>query len=712
MAAADGTPPRQPLPQSLPEAAAWYVTNRTRVFPLYGVHDGVCDCGNPECGSPGKHPRTEHGFQDASSDPVQVAEWWSRWPNANIGMPTGIQTGVLVVDVDPRHGGRESLQALMDAHGGFPLTPEVRTGSGGSHYYFKAPYPCPGNSANLLGKGIDTRGEGGYVAMPPSRHVSGGIYQWVTQDTRAPVEPPWMAETLARTNGHGGPGADGVPPRIDVATVLAGVPEGQRDDQLFRVASKLRYADVPYEAAEELLLRAAANCVPPFPIEVARAKVAYVYAKYEATLPDPLAGETETVALIGEDAVRVVTNTDKGPIEIIFQSLEKGTRDLDAEMTLRFLMPGTHTHPYHQRINLLSMSARESCRRELEAIYGKDIKWAKLLSDACATTHETYLSVDRSQHTPNIAIMEAVEMMIAGIAPAQGTTILFGGGSAAKTFLAMSMAICVSKGIPFMGRATQQRKVMFVDYETGPEMFAFRVGRLLRGLGYDKTDGEGIYYWDGAGVPLLDCAEAVRHAAERHGCGLLVVDHAALACGTEPEKSEAALKVKRALARIKLPTLLVAHVTGDGEINPNLVQRPFGSVFWSNLARRTWYVNRVQEQESDTAEVGLYCRKNNDGRRPLDFALQLCFEAENGPITLVPADLRATPRLVQGQHIEERLWAALEEPMTVAELKEITGLSESSIKHTLASHPRRFVNQTGPEGGRGRAAIWARLGLL
>ena len=64
------------------------------------------------CSPHGKRPLTPHGFKDATTDPTQIRRWWKQWPDANIGIPTGKASGLLALDVDPRNGGFESLEAL------------------------------------------------------------------------------------------------------------------------------------------------------------------------------------------------------------------------------------------------------------------------------------------------------------------------------------------------------------------------------------------------------------------------------------------------------------------------------------------------------------------------------------------------------------------------------------------------------------------------
>ncbi|MGQ9552978.1 MAG: bifunctional DNA primase/polymerase, partial [Anaerolineae bacterium] len=90
------------------------------------------------CRPKGKEPLSEHGFKDAATNPATIKAWWSKWPSANIGIPTGAATFV-ALDVDLRHGGDETLHALDKEHGPLPPTAHVLTGGGGDHFYFRHP---------------------------------------------------------------------------------------------------------------------------------------------------------------------------------------------------------------------------------------------------------------------------------------------------------------------------------------------------------------------------------------------------------------------------------------------------------------------------------------------------------------------------------------------------------------------------------------------
>ena len=109
----------------LKSAALQYARIRWRVFPVHAVCDGICTCGKSDCSKPGKHPRTEHGFKDASVEEAKIRAWWTRWPDANVGIVTGEIAGIVVIDIDPRNGGNDSFAVLEKNYGAFPATVEV-----------------------------------------------------------------------------------------------------------------------------------------------------------------------------------------------------------------------------------------------------------------------------------------------------------------------------------------------------------------------------------------------------------------------------------------------------------------------------------------------------------------------------------------------------------------------------------------------------------
>ncbi len=175
--------------QELLQAALSYARMGWHVFPVHNRDEtspSRCSCRAQKCPSPAKHPRTQNGLKDASADSDVIGAWWTQWPRANIAVATGAISGVVVLDIDPRHGGDVSLESLEDLFGKLPHTVECLTGGGGRHIYFKHPGGYVPNSSGKLGRGVDVRGDGGYVLAPPSDHVDNREYVW-----EASSEPEW-----------------------------------------------------------------------------------------------------------------------------------------------------------------------------------------------------------------------------------------------------------------------------------------------------------------------------------------------------------------------------------------------------------------------------------------------------------------------------------------------------------------------------------------
>lgn len=154
-------------------AALDYARRGLHVFPLWWIEDGKCACaGRPGC-SPGKHPIQRNGLLAAIVDLDKIAEWWNRWPDANVAIATGEISGIVVVDVDGPEGERSAAMYGLSPDG----TMSVRTGNGFHLYYRYPDFPVK-NSVRKIAPGLDIRGDGGYVVAPPSVHQSGRVYEW------------------------------------------------------------------------------------------------------------------------------------------------------------------------------------------------------------------------------------------------------------------------------------------------------------------------------------------------------------------------------------------------------------------------------------------------------------------------------------------------------------------------------------------------------
>lgn len=158
------------------------------------------------CAPDTKAPLTPHGFRDASTDPARIRRWWTRWPDAMLGLPTGAASGVFVIDldVDPTKGlnGIAEIERLEAFHGRLPDGPAATTPRGGAHLFFRhdpeRPVRC---STGKIAPGIDVRADGGFVVLAPSFRGDGGAYAWIAppfRDIDFPDAPGWLLDLLDR----------------------------------------------------------------------------------------------------------------------------------------------------------------------------------------------------------------------------------------------------------------------------------------------------------------------------------------------------------------------------------------------------------------------------------------------------------------------------------------------------------------------------------
>lgn len=235
-------------------SALSYVQQGMQVFPVFEVDEhGTCSCWNgPYCPHPGKHPRyergsLEHGRNSSTTNEGQIRAWWTKWPHANIGIATGPESGLFVIDVDPRHGGVESLRRLVNEHGELGPQRVVRSGGGGLHLYFQRPGFKVKSVDNVLGEdfpGIDCKCDGGFILAPGSNHVSGG-YRLIRDGNPGPA-PNWLLDLLRAETEQADHIKDAVDGRSQTKEVVketfevTTIPDRARNTTLTRVAGKLR----------------------------------------------------------------------------------------------------------------------------------------------------------------------------------------------------------------------------------------------------------------------------------------------------------------------------------------------------------------------------------------------------------------------------------------------------------------------------------------
>jgi hypothetical protein len=314
---------------------------RFRIFPCYGfdAEKQQCTCGDANCGSAGKHPRFRGWQELATNDPEQICRWLTE-SNGRYNWAIATGNGFGVLDVDPKNGGDKSWGELFVECRLIDQTLETLTGSRGRHIYFRMPDDvCLGNRTGFR-PGLDWRGDGGYVLIPPSLHRCGQRYEWATPiETPLALAPACLLEALRKprsmrplsvsmnhlsTNGKlfehvVSDEPDRIIPTNGIVTMVTvgsvedldceGVEEGQRNNALCR---RVGVHIARGESLEEIEKRALAwntKCQPPQEADDVLKTVSCLWdkdrkRKEEAKVspPPPAQRSPSPVTVLGDDS--------------------------------------------------------------------------------------------------------------------------------------------------------------------------------------------------------------------------------------------------------------------------------------------------------------------------------------------------------------------------------------------------------------------------
>ena len=194
----------------------------------------------------------------------------------------------------------------------------------------------------------------------------------------------------------------------------------------------------------------------------------------------------------------------------------------------------------------------------------------------------------------------------------------------------------------------------------------------------------------------MEDVDRIRRIIHQRDIGYVVVDSVGLACDGPPEAAEVANRFFGAVRQLERGALLIAHTTkaDDGE-------RPFGSTFWHNGARLTWYAKRQQDIASSILQVGLFNRKSNTGPLAAPLGFEITFG--DGGTTIRRTDVRDVVELAGKLPLAYRIAGVLQSgARPVAEIAEMLGVDPDSVRTTLKRKDDQFVCMSGPDG----AARW------
>ena len=251
-----------------------YAREGLRVFPAHEIEsDRHCSCGKLECSSAAKHPRVKAWQTLATTDEKPLRQWWSQWPNANVGVACGAESDLTILDIDGPQGA-ETLYELEKKNSELDAPRVITGGKGGQQLYFR--YEDGLLNAVGFAPGLDIRNAGGFAVGVGS--VVRREYIWEVSSpplAQRPRMPAWLATQIRGARATKGNGAFQLPDNI---------PAGERNSTLYKAARSLKAKQLSEPAAlAALKAENATRCQPPLSDDELQSIVKHAFEQADST---------------------------------------------------------------------------------------------------------------------------------------------------------------------------------------------------------------------------------------------------------------------------------------------------------------------------------------------------------------------------------------------------------------------------------------------
>lgn len=353
-------------------------------------------------------------------------------------------------------------------------------------------------------------------------------------------------------------------------------------------------------------------------------------------------------------------------------------------------------------LGLKSDTGHTKLAQSLKAI-APTVPWKLLLQRACSlvlTQHRRGEPLQRlTQATPVEALSYALNPLVFRGKP----TILFGDGGLGKSSLALLCAMLVSIGGSLAGLRAVPGRALYLDYEDDADVHARRLQALI--AGHPELAAAEVAYLR-CTEPLARMVAPLVRRLQEEGITFLVLDSLIAATGGDAS-AEATAKLFAALRVLNVSTLALGHVPKS---QPEGIDRAtvYGSVFFKNLSRSVWELQKEQDLGSEQSILGLFHRKSNLSRLQLPLTLKVTQDADGTLMQYEPIDMGEASALATALPLANRIRNLLDDgtPRTAREIGEELGAPLPSVKATLSKHAGRKWQML---GGVGRETNWTVL---
>ena len=306
-------------------------------------------------------------------------------------------------------------------------------------------------------------------------------------------------------------------------------------------------------------------------------------------------------------------------------------------------------HVLQDRATLTGPRSKIDLAKRCEARY-PDIAWHDIIEQTCVLVLNKFREGEPAVDLASVPKREGLQYRVKPLLFEGQPNIIFGHGGLGKSMFAAYLATLVASNQSPAPLTTEPGPVLYLDYEADRDEARDRVEMISNGLGVERPSI--IYRF--CHQPLASETEALQRIIAEHGIALAVIDSGGPACGGQPESADNTIGYFSALRSLRVTTLTVAHISKNGPQSAG----PFGSVYWTNLARSVWQVRKSQQAGSGRLDIALYHKKVNSGmlQKPLSYR----FEFKHNSVDVRPQTIQPSTELAAGLPLFKRIELALQ----------------------------------------------------
>ena len=333
----------------------------------------------------------------------------------------------------------------------------------------------------------------------------------------------------------------------------------------------------------------------------------------------------------------------------------------------------SYGHLRSTRLNLTSTTARNSFVKSLNA-RDSDVDWDMVIEQMCVAVLEEY----RSGNPPvvldgNIDVEANITWVIDPIIQLNNPTLIYGQGSAGKSWFSQFLAVMADEGISKCGLNVEPSNVLYLDWETDEKELNSRVTMIRRGM---KMEGGCKVLYKRMAQGFSQDIEMIRKMCIQNEISLVVIDSLGSACMGEPESAEVVLRTFSALRSLDVSSLVIDHTNKEGHL--------FGSVYKFNQARQIFHVKKSQSEDDNKIVIGLFHQKANNSplMKPMGFTLTF----SDGGVNVERQDVRDTELEVH-MNMKDRIQNILrnkQNGMSIADIAVELDKTETHIRNVIS----------------------------